>query len=88
MNNIKCPMCKKSSGIYLETVHSSHPDQKHYGIGVFCSWCGEIGNADIHIKMISVKLNIASFIKSKKERIRKELNDARVEYIENCMGRW
>ncbi len=88
MSIIKCPICKKSSEIYLETIHPPHPDQKHYGIGVFCSWCGKIGKANIHIKMMSVKLNTASFIKSEKERIRKELNDAHRDWVENSMGRW
>jgi len=85
---IECPICKKAGGIYLETIHPPHPDQKYYGVGVFCSWCGKIGKTDINIKVMSVKLDTANFIKTDKERIRKELQDAHKEYVENCMGTW
>lgn len=88
MERIKCPICKRVSKIYLETIHPPHPDKKYHNIGVFCAWCGKIGTVDIHIEMLSVKLNTASFIKSEKERIRKEFNDAHRDWIENSMRRW
>ncbi len=86
MNKIKCPICKRMSGIHLETIQIL-PDQEYDGIDVFCSRCGKIGEVDIHIKVINVRIETPNFIKSDKERIRKELSDAHIDYIENYMGK-
>ena len=69
-------MCKRASKIYLETIQAPRLDQKYDGIGVFCGWCGKIGETDILIKINSIRLNTPISIKNNKEKIRKELDEA------------
>jgi len=88
MTKIKCPICRKVSGIYLETINHPLPNQEYDGIGVFCECCGKIGEVDIKIEIKNTKINTDNFIKTNKERIEKELNDAHADWVKNSMGRW
>jgi len=88
MNKIKCPLCKKSSNIYLETLKSSKPDQEYDNMGIYCNCCGRIGEVDVKIEIKDARINSASSIKTEKEKIRKILQDNHREYIENTMGTW
>jgi hypothetical protein len=79
MNRIRCPICRKVSGIYLGTTHGLLPDQEYDGIDVFCKCCGKIGETDIKIDVNSVRLQTKSEIENRKEKCREEFKKSRSE---------